>query len=73
MAMQVSTRKKTVAIVGFVLVALVLWLPTIVHHFAGFVVPENAEAIGFDIWTLLVWTAFLYAAYNLWRVYRKPV
>jgi len=44
-----------------------------VHHFAGFVVPENAEAIGFDIWTLLVWTAFLYAAYNLWRVYRKPV
>ncbi|GEM_PF-3417528 len=66
-----SKRTKTVAIVGFILVTLVLWLPTIVHNFAGFVVPANPQAIGFDTVTLLVWAAFLYAARNLWRVFRK--
>jgi membrane protein implicated in regulation of membrane protease activity len=69
--MQPSRRTKIAAIAGFVLVALVLWLPTIVLHFVGFVAPTNGEATGLDMWALLVWAAFLYAAHNLWRAFRK--
>ncbi len=67
---QRAKRTKAVAIAAFALAALVLWLPTITHNAGGFIAPTSAQAIGFDAVALLVWAAFLYAAWNLLRAFR---
>jgi hypothetical protein len=63
-------KEKTTAIVLFVF-ALLLWVATITHNTLGFVAPANAEAIGFDIWTALIWWLFLYAGRRLYRAIWK--
>ena len=70
---QQSKRKKAIPIVCFVLVTLALWLPTVTHHFGGFVALTGAQAVGFDGFTLLVWAAFLYSAWNLFRAFRADL
>ena len=52
---------------------LVLWLPTVTHDFGGFVALTSAQAVGFDAFTLVVWAAFLYAAWNLFRKFRRDL
>jgi hypothetical protein len=64
-------RNRTVAIVAFVGV-LLFWFATVTHDTLGFVAPLNAEAVGFDLWTAMVWLAFLYTIWNLWRAFTTP-
>lgn len=66
-----AKRTRTIAVVGFILVALIIWLPTVLHNFAGFVPPTGAQDIGFDFVVSAVWAAFLYAVWNLWRAFRS--
>lgn len=66
-------RTKAVAMGGFVLVTMVLWLPTIAHNFGGFVSLSNAQTVGADVWAALVWAAFLYAAWHLLRAFRPDL
>ncbi|MBZ5695415.1 MAG: hypothetical protein LAN36_08630 [Acidobacteriia bacterium] len=61
-------RKKTIAIVAFLLM-LLFWIATITHDTLGFVAPNSPEAVGFDLWTTLVWSAFLYSIWNLRRAF----
>jgi amino acid permease len=62
--------KKIAAIASFVLMLLV-WIATITHDTLGFIIPNSAQATGFDIWGALVWFAFLYSTLNLWRVFKR--
>jgi hypothetical protein len=69
--MTITPRKeKTTAIVLFVF-ALLLWGATITHDMLGFVAPTSAQAVGFDIWTVLMWWLFLYAGRRLYRAFWK--
>jgi hypothetical protein len=61
-------KEKTTAIVLFVF-ALLLWIATITHNTLGFVALANAEAIGFDLWTALMWLLFLYSIRRLYRTF----
>lgn len=61
---------KGVAIALFA-IALLLWAATIFNYTLGFVAPINAQAVGFDLWTLIIWLFFLYASRNLYRSFRK--
>lgn len=63
-------KGKTLAVVLF-LFALLLWVATIAHNVLGFIAPTNAEAVGFDLWTALVWLLFLYASRGLYVAFRK--
>jgi len=65
-------KKKTTAIVGFLLVFL-FWVLTISRNTFGFIAPHSLQAVGFDLWTALVWFAFVYSIWNLSRVFAtKP-
>jgi len=57
-------------VVAFSLV-LFLWLATISQNMLGFVAPVNAEAVGFDLWTAIVWAAFLFMVWKMWCEYVK--
>jgi hypothetical protein len=64
------TRTRITAVVAFLL-ALLFWSATITRNSLGFILPSNAQTLGADIWVALVWLAFLYATWNLSRVFRK--
>jgi hypothetical protein len=65
-----AKSERTTAIVLFVF-ALLLWAATITRNTLGFIAPANAEAIGFDLWTALMWLLFLYASRRLYRAFWK--
>lgn len=63
-------RAKAGAIAVF-LIALLLWVATIIHNTLGFVAPISAEAVGFDLWSAAMWLLFLYASRKLYRAFWK--
>ena len=63
-------RAKGTAIALF-LIALLLWVATIIHNTLGFVAPISAEAVGFNLWTATMWFLFLYASRKLYRAFWK--
>jgi hypothetical protein len=65
-----TTKSKGTAIFLF-LIALLLWVATITHNTLGFVAPANAQAVGFDLWTAVMWLLFLYAGRKLYRTFWK--
>jgi hypothetical protein len=69
-AMTTTTKDRATAVVLF-LVALLLWAATISHDTLGFVAPVSAQAVGFDLWTALMWLLFLYASRRLYRTFWK--
>lgn len=68
-----GSRRKNAAAMAWFVITLVLWLPTVTHHLGGFVALTGAQAVGFDGFTLLVWVAFLYSAWNLFRRLRPDL
>lgn len=64
--------KKTKTDAALFIFALLLWLATISHNTLGFVVPDNAQAIGFDFVPCLLWWLFTYASLRLYRTFRSP-
>lgn len=63
-------RSKGRAIAELLLV-LVIWLPTIAHNSLGFVPPVNAEAVGFDFGTSLVWLLFAFVVWRFFSTFRS--
>jgi len=57
------------AVAAFLLIGFV-WLATIMQHTLGFVPPANEQAIGFDVWGLLMWAIFIYTVVNLVKAFR---
>jgi hypothetical protein len=63
-------KGKTVAVVLFVFAVLV-WVATVAHDTLGFVAPRNAEAVGFDLFTGLVWLLLIFASRGLYVAFWK--
>lgn len=65
-----TTRPKKAASIILFLIVLLFWFATITHDTLGFVPPVNGEAIGFDLFTALVWGVFLYCGLHLYHAFR---
>jgi hypothetical protein len=62
---------RTISTIIFAIV-LLLWIGTITHDVLGFVPPVSAGSIGFDLAAALVWAAFLYCVFRLYRTFLRP-
>ena len=64
-----SVKNKKLEAVAIFLIAGLLWVATIRNHTLGFVPLASAEALGFDLWTALMWLLFLYSIRQLYRAF----